>query len=317
MPARVQRLVREGILVEKAANGLGVGRRRDGHLGRRRSTRLGKGYGHFGIGDRGQKPIVRWRCACEQDKLRLLEDRQRGAEFESIAQEQAHGNQRRAAIVKGARGKHRVGVVQDKGRQFRMSLGEMRGQRRANPNALRDNGRCGQVARGQQVVERGGRVFVHTGLSRVRAAALAEAAVVECKNVQVEAVQQCQALDIGGEVAGAVVEKQDGRRGSRIRRHQPGREPRAAGGCGIEMYGFKRRGGGSIHVGDGVEHKLPGALPDEQADREVGAKNGRENGEADRFQEPDRIDGIGLGPRPGRSLGTGVLGVGEAMTARS
>ena len=136
------------------------------------------------------------------------------------------------------------------------------------------------------------------------AVGLAEAAVIECEDIEVEGVEEGEFADVGGKVAGAIVEEEEGGglgTGGCVGGDPPGGEGGTAGGGGVEVNGLEGDGGGAGDFGGGVENKLPGTLPDEQADGEIGAKERGENGEAKGLEEPARVYDFG------RSGGGGAL----------
>ncbi len=99
------------------------------------------------------------------------------------------------------------------------------------------------------------------------------------------------------EVAGAVVKEKDGGGlfGGVCGGDPPGGEAWCSGGAGVKADRLKGDGGGALDLCRWMEQELPGALPDEQADGEIGADNRGEDGEREGLEDPAGVDDLGKG----------------------
>ena len=212
-----------------------------------------------------------------------------GGDVETVMEEEGGGNEGGAAVGEGATGEVGVGVLEDEGGEIRVGDGELGGEVAAEAGAHGDDAGGGEVAGVEEVVEGGLSVFQHAGLVGVLGVGLAESAVIDGKEVEVEVVELGECLGGVAEVAGAAVEVEDGGGGSGAGGDVPGGEAGSAGGAGVELDGVKGDGGGGGELGGGMQNELPGALIDEEADGQPGAEERGDDGGGEGFDEPEGI----------------------------
>ena len=157
----------------------------------------------------------------------------------------------------------------------------------------------------------------HLLLGGMSFGALAVAAIVEGKDVDAEGVEGGQRGNGVGEGAVAVWKEEDGRVnvvGVRRSGDPPASELGNGGFVGAEvdqLEGSAVNGGGSGRGSSGMKDKLPLALIEEQAEREITAEDGDDYGAEDSFDEPDGIDWFWFGSWLRLALGRFCGGTGH------
>src|ERR1700748_1864589 len=153
-----------------------------------------------------------------------------------------------------------------------------------------------QMAGAGEVGEGGVGVLIHAGFGWMLVGALAEAAVVEGKDVDAEGVQYLELADGIGERSMAIMQEKDGEGGiaSGVSGgNPPAGELRLTGFGGVEFDLLVRnvQAGGSCADGSrGMEDELPAALIKEQAERGIRADGSQFDRDCQRAEKPLSAD---------------------------
>ena len=165
----------------------------------------------------------------------------------------------------------------------------MRGEGGSYACAVGDELLGGDVAGGGEVLPGGFGVVGHVSLIGTDGGALSVASIVEGEDVDAEIVEGGEGGNgVGERAVGAGKEEESGSGVAAVgcRGNPPSGELRGGGLVGAEVDEFvgsagdRLRGGGGVHR---VEDELPLALVEEVAEGEIGAEDGGEEGNADRF----------------------------------
>jgi hypothetical protein len=224
-----------------------------------------------------------------------------GIEREALVEEEANGERADAGIGEGGREWGWTGVGEDDGGDGEVLGGEVAGQAGSDAGAEEEDVVFGDGARVAEVAESGVCVFGHPGLGGVDGGALAVAAVVEGKEIQAKGVEDGDVLGVlwaAGEGVVASAEVEDGVAG--VAGGSGGGEVgsgelRKAGLGGVEVDLIGGELGQDVEglgVPVGMEHELPLALVEEEAEGDVTADQGSEDGETDGFEEPEGVDDL-------------------------
>ncbi len=225
-----------------------------------------------------------------------------GVEGETLFEEEANGEGADAGVGEGDGEGIESGGGKDEGGDRGIADGQGGGKAGACAGAEEEDVVFGDGAGFAEVAEGGGCIVRHALLGGVDGGALAVASVVEGEEVEAEGVEDGQISGVVGALSEGCISSakvEDGVGGV------------AAGGCGGEEDSGElgQAGFGGVEVdlfggetGQGVEglggalrvqDELPLALVEEEAQGDVAADEGSEDGEANGFEEPERADDLG------------------------
>ena len=221
-------------------------------------------------------------------------------EGEALVEEEPGREEGGTRVAKS--GVEEVGLrgVEDKSGDVGVGEREIGGEGASYTGAVGNDLMGGDVAGGVEVLPGVVGVLGHLLLAGVSVGALAVAAVVEGKDVDAEVVQGCEGGGGVGEGAVGAGEEEDGR--LRVTGVGGGGDPPAGelwGGGFVEAE-VDEFVGGSGDIGGcgggagGVKDELPLASVEEEVQGEPCAEEGNEDRNADGFEEPCRIDGLGV-----------------------
>ena len=243
-----------------------------------------------------------------------LESREWLGEREALVEEEADGEEFGAWVACGYFEEVGAGCVENQGGDGVVIGSEVGRECGADTGSIGEDALRGYCAGGGEVLPGGVGVLGHALLVWAGRGTLAVAAIVEGEDVEAKVVEAGEDGDGVDEGAVAVGEEEDGDGGVAAAGRSwnpPAGELRSGGFVWGEANEFVGNAGDRCCARGGagwVQDELPLALVEEQAEGEVAAEEGRNDGEGDGFDEPNGTDDIrwnGL-----RRSGLGWLGGG-------